>query len=196
MADRTASVERNTNETQLEVAINLDGAGKFSGSLGMPFFEHMLDLFARHGLIDLTIGGKGDLEIDAHHTIEDLGIVLGQALSEALGDKKGITRFGTAYAPMEETLARCVLDVCGRPFLAYNVEFPKERVGDYEVELTEDFFRALAMNSGLTLHLELLSGGNAHHIVEALFKAFARALRDAVAIDPRESGIPSTKGSL
>jgi imidazoleglycerol-phosphate dehydratase len=196
MSNRTATIKRHTKETQLEVSLDLDGQGKFQGSIGVPFLEHMLDLLARHGMMDISISGKGDLEIDPHHTVEDLGIVLGQALGEALGDKHGITRFGSTAMPMEETLVRVVLDVCGRPYLHYNAEIEKERVGDFEVELTEDFFRSVAMNAGLTLHIELLYGGNAHHIIEAIFKAFARALRTAIAPDERQSGVPSTKGLL
>lgn len=196
MTARKATTERQTKETQLRVEIDLDGAGRFEGDVGVPFLEHMLDLLARHGLIDLTVQGSGDTHIDPHHTVEDLGIVLGQALSQALGDKRGITRFGQATIPMEETLARCVLDVCGRPFIHYEADIEAERIGAYEVETTEDFFRALAMNAGLTVHLELLYGRNAHHGIEAMFKAFARALRQAVAIDPREGDVPSTKGVL
>ncbi|HNY27204.1 MAG TPA: imidazoleglycerol-phosphate dehydratase HisB [Candidatus Sumerlaeota bacterium] len=194
--ERVAAVERVTKETQLKVRLNLDGKGVFSGRIGVPFLEHMLDLLARHGMMDLAIEGQGDTHIDPHHTVEDLGIVLGQALAQALSDKRGIGRMGYAYVPMEETLARAVLDVCGRPYLQFNAEIPAERIGDYESELTEDFFRAVAMNAGLTLHLELLYGKNSHHIVEALFKAFARALRQAVARDAREQGVPSTKGVL
>jgi imidazoleglycerol-phosphate dehydratase len=197
MADRKASVERNTKETQLKVELNLDGKGAFTGGIGVPFLEHMLDLLARHGSVDLSVSGKGDTHIDPHHTVEDLGIVLGQSLSKALGDKKGVQRFGAACVPMEETLVRVVLDACGRPYLHYDVKVEKERIGDYEVELTEDFFRAVAMNAGLTLHIELLHGKNSHHVIEAIFKAFARALREAVAPDPRNQGvIPSTKGTL
>ena len=196
MPGRTASIERNTKETQLRVAVNLDGPGKFTGKVGVPFLEHMLDLLARHGRMDIAIEGQGDIQIDPHHTVEDLGIVLGQAFAKALGDKRSITRFGSACIPMEETLARCVVDVCGRPYLQYNVAIGKERIGEYDVELTEDFFRAIAMNAGLTLHLELLYGKNSHHVVEALFKAFARALRLAFAIDPGAEGVPSTKGVL
>lgn len=196
MTARTATVERNTKETQLKVEINLDGEGKFVGEIGVPFLEHMLDLWARHGMMDITIEGQGDTHIDPHHTVEDLGIVLGQAITCALGNKRGITRFGTSAIPMEETLVRAVVDVCGRPYLHYDAPIEKERIGDYEVELTEDFFRAVAMNAGLTLHLEMLYGKNSHHIVEAMFKAFARAMRQAVSVDARETGIPSTKGLL
>jgi imidazoleglycerol-phosphate dehydratase len=197
MPPRKAHIERATKETNLRLELNLDGDGKFSGHIGIGFLEHMFDLLARHAHIDLAIEAAGDLHVDPHHTIEDLGIVLGQALAQALGDKRGITRFGEAAIPMEETLARCAVDLCGRPYLHYNVPLAKERVGDFETELTEDFFRALAMNAALTLHLELVYGKNSHHIVEALFKAFARALRQAIALDPRAGGdIPSTKGVL
>lgn len=196
MSTRTGRKQRDTKETQLSVEVDLDGTGKFGGSVGIPFFEHMLDLLAKHARMDLKISGQGDLQIDAHHTVEDLGIVLGRALNQALGDKKGITRFASAYIPMEETLARCVLDVCGRPYLSYRAEIANERIGNFETELTEDFFRAVAMHGGLTLHLEVLYGKNSHHIIEALFKAFARALRLAVAIGERSGDIPSTKGVL
>lgn len=196
MPVRKATETRNTKETQLTVTLNLDGEGTFKGEIGVPFLEHMLDLLARHGCMDLTIEGGGDTHIDPHHTVEDLGIVLGSALKKAVGDKVGIHRMGSAYVPMEETLARCVLDFCGRPYLAYEVKTDKERVGEFEVELAEDFFRAVAMQAGLTLHLDLLRGGNAHHIIEALFKAFARALRIAVEKDPRVKGVFSTKEAL
>ncbi len=196
MTERKATIERNTKETQLKATVNLDGTGAYQGKFGVPFIEHMLDLLSRHGLIDITIEGRGDIEIDPHHTVEDLGIVIGQAIGQALGDKKGITRVASSYVPMEETLARAVIDVCGRPYLEYRVDCTKERIGDYETELTEDFFRSLAMQARLTLHLELLYGKNSHHIVEALFKAFARALRQAITHDTRETGIPSTKGVL
>lgn len=196
MTDRTAAVRRETKETQIAVEINLDGTGVFQGSVGVPFFEHMLDLLAKHSLTDLKIAGKGDIEIDAHHTVEDTGIVLGKALAAALGDKTGITRYGSALLPMDETLARCALDLCGRPYLHFQAETTAERAGSFDAELAEEFFRALAMNAGITLHLELLYGKNTHHVVEALFKAFARALRQAAALDPRVTGVPSTKGAL
>ena len=195
--NRRAQIERKTKETQLRVEIDLDGQGRFEGHVGVPFLEHMLDLLARHARLDLAVSGQGDTQIDPHHTVEDLGIVLGQALAKALGDKRGIVRFGSAAVPMEESLARCALDICGRPYLHYCADIPKERIGEYETELTEDFFRALANNAGLTLHLELLYGKNSHHVVEALFKAFARALRQAATLDPAGStDIPSTKGVL
>jgi len=196
MTARKAVVERSTKETQISLEINLDGTGVYEGKIGVPFLEHMLDLLARHALLDLKITGSGDTRIDPHHTVEDLGIVLGKGIAQALGDKRGITRFGAETIPMEETLARCVLDVCGRPYLHYHAPIEKERIGDYEVELTEDFFRSVAMNAGLTLHIELLYGKNSHHAVEAMFKAFARALRRAIELDPRIPGVPSTKGVL
>ena len=196
MTARTATIARDTKETQLRVSVNLDGTGAFSGSVGVPFLEHMLDLLARHGMMDIAIGGSGDTHIDPHHTVEDLGIVLGQAIGQALGDKKGIARFGSACVPMEETLARAVVDICGRAFLYYRADIGKERIGDYEVELTEDFFRSVSANAGLTLHIEVLYGKNSHHMVEGVFKAFARAMRQAVALDPRQTGVPSTKGVL
>jgi imidazoleglycerol-phosphate dehydratase len=193
---RIATIERRTKETDLAVTLNLDGQGTFEGSVGIGFVDHMLDLFARHGLFDLKVQGRGDLHIDPHHTVEDLGITLGQALLKAAGDKAGMKRFGQAAVPMEESLAECVLDFCGRPFLEFRAEVPRGRLGDYDTELTEDFFRAVAMNAGLTLHLIVPYGRNAHHIVEALFKALARALAQSVSIDPRIEGVMSTKGKL
>lgn len=194
--DRTASVHRKTKETDLKVSVNLDGRGEFKGTVGIGFMDHMLDLLARHGHLDLEVGGKGDLHIDPHHTVEDLGLTLGEALEKAAGDKAGITRFGQASVPMEETLAECVLDFCGRPFLVFNAKIPRGALGGFDTELTEDFFRALANKAGMTLHLSVPYGRNAHHKVEALFKSFARALAQSVAIDPRVKGIPSTKGKL
>lgn len=198
MADpkRTAAIHRQTKETDITVQINLDGQGTFTGTVGVGFMDHMLDLLARHGRFDLEVQGQGDLQIDAHHLVEDLGITLGQALAKAAGDKVGMNRFGQAAVPMEETLAECVLDFCGRPHLEFHVELPQGKVGEFDTELAEDFFRALAMNAGLTLHLKLAYGRNAHHILEALFKATARALAQAVRIDPGISGVLSTKGKL
>ena len=193
---RIARIHRQTKETDIDLTVNLDGEGAFQGSVGIGFVDHMLDLFARHGRFDLEVTGKGDLHIDAHHLVEDLGITLGQALVKAVGDKAGMTRFGQASVPMEETLAECVLDFCGRPHLVFRVEMPAGKLGDYDLELTEDFFRALAMNAGLTLHLAVPYGRNAHHIVEALFKATARALSQSVTIDSRLKGVLSTKGKL
>lgn len=195
-APRQAAIHRKTKETDLKVSIRLDGQGALQGSTGIGFMDHMLDLLARHGLFDLEIDGKGDLHIDPHHTVEDLGITLGKALAQAAGDKAGMRRFGQAAVPMEETLAECVLDFCGRPHLEFRAEVPRAKLGDFDTELAEDFFRAVAMNAGLTLHLSVPYGRNAHHIVEALFKAFARALAQSVSIDPRIQGALSTKGTL
>lgn len=193
---RQAKIHRKTKETDIALEVNLDGSGKFTGSVGQGFVDHMLDLFTRHGRLDLHVEGKGDLHIDAHHLTEDLGITLGKALKEAAGDKAGMQRFGQAAVPMEETLAECVLDFCGRPHLEYRVEMGPSKVGEFDTELTEDFFRALAMHAGLTLHLELRYGRNAHHVIEALFKATARALAQAIKIDPEIKGVLSTKGAL
>ena len=195
-SNRKAAIYRKTNETDISVEINLDGTGTFTGTVGVGFVDHMLNLFARHGRLDLTVKGQGDLHIDAHHLVEDRGITLGQALLKAAGDKAGMARFGQAAVPMEETLADCVLDFCGRPHLEFHVALPAGKVGDFDVELTEDFFRALAMHAGLTLHLRLIYGRNLHHIIEALFKACARALAQSVTVDPRVKGVLSTKGKL
>jgi imidazoleglycerol-phosphate dehydratase len=189
-------VERSTSETRVSVALNLDG-GEVSASTGVPFFDHMLDQVGRHGGLGLRVSTEGDLEIDAHHTVEDTGIALGQAIAEALGDKRGIRRYGDALVPMEEARAEVALDISGRPLLVYSADIAAEMIGQYEVTLTEEFFQALARSAGLTLHITLVEGRNAHHSVEAIFKAFARALSDAVSIDPRAGdSIPSTKGSL
>ncbi len=193
---RKASIRRKTKETDLKVSINLDGRGTFKGTIGVGFMDHMLDLLARHGLFDLEIQGKGDLHIDPHHTVEDLGITLGQALLAAAGDKAGMKRFGQASVPMEETLGECVLDFCGRPHLVFHAKIPRGKLGEFDTELVEDFFRAVAMNAGLTLHLNVPYGRNAHHIVEALFKSFARALAQSVSLDSRIQGVLSTKGKL
>lgn len=193
---RTAEVSRDTAETSIRAQVNLDGTGQCTCDLGVPFFAHMMNLLARHALMDISLTGKGDLEIDAHHTVEDAGITLGQALRQALGDRAGIERYGEAYVPMEETLARCVLDLCNRPFLVFNAEIPKAKVGDFDAELAEEFFRALAFNAGITMHLDLIRGGNVHHMLEALFKAVGRALAKAMAPNPRISGVLSTKGKL
>ena len=193
---RQAAIRRATNETQIAVTVDLDGTGKFKSSLDVPFFEHMLDLFARHALIDLTITGKGDLEIDSHHTVEDVGITLGQAVKEALGDRAGIERYGEAYVPMEETIARCALDLCNRPYLRYDVVIPKAKIGNFDAELAEEFFRAFVMNAGITMHLKLLEGNNLHHVLEALFKSVGRALGKAVVRNPKIRGVLSTKGKL
>lgn len=193
---RRAEIQRKTKETEISIAINLDGEGKFEGRLGLPFFEHMLELFAAHSLIDVHLSGSGDLEVDWHHTVEDIGICFGKAFLSAVGDKKGIERYGSAFVPMEETLAHCIVDICDRPFLKFNVTYPRERVGDYDTELTEEFFRAFAMNARITLHFRLLYGGNLHHIHEALFKSAGLALRAALQRNPRIKSIPSTKGIL
>ncbi len=197
MAQRQANAERNTLETQIAVSVNLDGTGKGSFDTGLPFLEHMLGQIARHGLIDLDIKAKGDLHIDAHHTVEDIGITLGQALAKAWGDKKGLTRYGHSYVPLDEALSRVVLDLSGRPGLHMNVDFTRARVGDFDVDLFFEFFQGLVNHSAMTLHIDNLRGFNSHHQAETIFKAFGRALRVAVTPDPRMAGItPSTKGTL
>ena len=194
---RTASIVRNTSETQIELTINLDGNGEVNLATGLAFFEHMLTQIARHGLIDLHIQATGDLDVDAHHMVEDVGIVLGQALNEALGDKSGLTRYGHAYVPLDEALSRVVVDLSGRPGLFYDVDYTRGRVGDFDVDLLREFFQGFVNHGMLTLHLDNLKGENAHHQAETLFKAFGRALRMAVAVDARMgSAVPSTKGSL
>lgn len=193
---RTAEISRNTVETQVEVRLGLDGEGKCDISTGIGFLDHMLTLLAKHGFLDLTVKAKGDLEVDSHHTVEDIGIVLGAALKEALGDKAGIHRYGNCFIPMDETLAQVCLDFSGRSFLAFGADIPKVQVGNYEAEMTEEFFRAVAMNCGLTLHIRVLYGSNVHHIIEAIFKAFARAVAEAVARDARVKGVMSSKGVL
>ena len=197
MTQRQASVERNTLETQIQVSVNLDGTGECKLDTGVPFLEHMLDQVARHGLIDLDITAKGDLHIDAHHTVEDIGITLGQAFSQAVGDKKGIVRYGHAYVPLDEALSRVVIDFSGRPGLEYNVEFTRSTIGEFDVDLFHEFFQGFINHANVTLHIDNLSGVNAHHIAETVFKAFGRAVRMALAADPRMQGVtPSTKGSL
>ncbi len=194
---RTASVTRNTLETQIEITVDLDGTGQKSLETGLPFFEHMLDQVARHGLLDLTIIAKGDLEIDAHHTVEDIGITLGQAVSQAIGDKSGITRYGHAYVPLDEALTRVVIDFSGRPGLVYDVQLDKPRVGDFDADLFHEFFQGFVNHAQVSLHIDNLKGNNAHHQIETVFKAFGRALRMAVEMDPRMKDLmPSTKGSL
>lgn len=194
---RSAEIERKTLETQIKVRLNLDGSGQSSLAIGVPFFEHMLEQVARHGLLDLEIGAAGDLHVDAHHTLEDLGIVLGQALAQAAGDKKGIRRYGHAYVPLDEALSRVVIDLSGRSGLEFHVDFPRARIGDFETELVHEFFQGLANHAGITLHIDCVRGRNAHHIAETVFKAFGRALRMALEPDPRmEGSIPSTKGAL
>src|ERR671927_714862 len=194
---RSASVSRRTAETDVNVSIALDGTGRAEISTGVGFLDHMLELFARHGLFDLTVKVTGDLHVDQHHTTEDTGIALGQAFLQALGDKKGIARYADVHLPMDETLTRVAVDVSGRPFLVFRTTFPTEKVGAFDTELVREFFQAFAMNAGLTLHIETLYGENSHHIAESCFKGLARALRQAVAVDPREGErIPSTKGAL
>ncbi|MGH7535146.1 MAG: imidazoleglycerol-phosphate dehydratase HisB [Gemmatimonadales bacterium] len=194
---RTADIRRTTKETDLQVRVDLDGHGNARIHTGIGFFDHMLEALARHALLDLTVEAQGDLHVDGHHTVEDTGIALGQAIDQALGDRAGIRRYADALVPLDEALVRAVIDVSGRPYLAYHIEIPKwQMLGDYDVFLTPEFFRALVQNAGLTAHLDLVRGDNPHHIVEAAFKAFARALDGATAIDPRVAGVPSTKGTL
>ena len=194
---RSASVNRETKETQIAISLDLDGKGAGKFDIGIPFLEHMLDQVSRHGLIDLDIKARGDLEIDAHHTVEDIGITLGQAVSQALGDKKGIRRYGHAYVPLDEALSRVVLDCSGRPGLDYHAEYPRARVGDFDIDLLGEFFQGFVNHSLVTLHIDNIRGRNAHHIAETIFKAFGRALRMAVEFDPRmQDQMPSTKGSL
>ena len=195
--DRTAEVTRNTGETQIRVALNLDGTGAQSLKTGVPFLDHMLDQIARHGLIDLQIEAKGDLHIDAHHTVEDVGITLGQAVAKAIGDKKGIRRYGHAYVPLDEALSRVVLDFSGRPGLEFHVPFKRSMIGGFDVDLTHEFFQGFVNHALVSLHIDNLRGENAHHQCETVFKAFGRALRMATELDARSAGtIPSTKGSL
>lgn len=194
---RKATVTRTTGETDIRLTVDLDGSGAGTRTTGVGFFDHMLDLVARHGLLDLEVDTKGDTQTGSHHTVEDTGIVLGQAISEALGDRSGITRYGNALIPMDEALARCAIDLSGRPFASVHVpQLAPGVTGGFEHELVEEFVRAVANGLRATIHVESLAGTNAHHIIEACFKALARALRQAVAIDPRESGVPSTKGTL
>ena len=197
MAERKATVERNTLETRITVTVNLDGSGGTRFETGVPFLEHMLDQVARHGMLDLEVSAKGDLHIDAHHTVEDVGITLGQALVKAIGDKKGIRRYGHAYVPLDEALSRVVIDISGRPGLVWQVPFTRAIIGPFDVDLAREFFRGFVNHAGVTLHVDNLRGDNAHHQCETVFKAFARALRMALTSDPRAAGmIPSTKGTL
>ena len=194
---RTATIKRETAETKISVEINLDGTGQYDNQTGVGFFDHMLDQLARHALIDMKIRAKGDLHIDDHHTVEDVGIALGQALSQAVGDKKGINRYGSCLLPMDDALVRAALDISGRPYLTWNVEIPTMKIGTFDTELVREFFTAFATQGGLTLNVAKLDGFNSHHIAEAAFKAVARSLRTALEIDPRKSdAIPSTKGTL
>lgn len=197
MAERQATVERNTLETRVRVQLNLDGQGTSDVRMGVPFMEHMLDQVARHALLDLTIAADGDTHIDDHHTVEDVGIALGQALSQAIGDKRGIRRFGHAYCPLDEALSRAVLDFSGRPGLEFHVAFPRDRVGGFDVELAPEFFRAVVNHAFITLHVDGIRGSNTHHVLETVFKAFGRALRMAAEADPGcGDAVPSTKGAL
>lgn len=194
---RAGEVARSTNETKISVSINLDGDGKADVATGVGFFDHMLDLFARHGLFDVRVHADGDLHVDDHHTVEDCGIALGEAFRKALGDKRGVVRYADAHVPMDETLSRVCVDISGRPFLVFRTEFTSGKIGTFDTELVREFFQAFAMNAGLTLHVETFYGLNSHHIAESCFKGLGRALRKAVAIDAREGGrIPSTKGAL
>jgi imidazoleglycerol-phosphate dehydratase len=193
---RQAQVARNTNETQISVSINLDGSGKSKLATGIGFLDHMLDQVARHGVFDLEVSAKGDLHIDAHHTVEDVGITLGQAFAKAVGDKAGVRRYGHAYVPLDEALSRVVVDLSGRPGLEMKIDFVRARIGEFDVDLTREFFQGFVNHALVTLHIDNLKGDNAHHQAETAFKAFGRALRMAVELDPRVSGVPSTKGSL
>ena len=197
MSNRKASIERNTKETQIEVSLLLDGQGQAELDIGIPFLEHMLEQVARHGLFNLSIKAKGDLEIDAHHTVEDVGITLGQAFTQALENKKGIRRYASAYVPLDEALSRVVIDCSGRPGLEYNANYPRARVGDFDIDLVFEFFQGFVNHAMMTLHIDNIRGRNSHHIAETIFKAFGRALRVAVEIDPKMKDVlPSTKGAL
>lgn len=194
---RTARVERKTKETDIKLAINLDGKGEYSIDTSIPFLDHMLSLMCKHGLFDIRLKARGDIDVDYHHTVEDIGIVFGKAVKQALGNLEGVSRYGQASVPMDEALASVSLDISGRPYLVYKVEFPKKsKIKNFEPDLIEDFLQAFASNSGITLHVESLYGRNTHHIIEAIFKALGRALRKAVLIDPRVKGVPSTKGGI
>ncbi|MGE5306691.1 MAG: imidazoleglycerol-phosphate dehydratase HisB [Alphaproteobacteria bacterium] len=193
---RTGKTERKTKETEISIVLNLDGAGKAEIETGMPFFDHMLDIFTRHGLFDLKVKAKGDIEVDYHHTVEDVGLALGQTFKEALGDKQGIRRFGDASCPLDETLAKVVVDLSGRPYLSYNVKIRPGRVGDFDTDLPHEFFQAFANQLGMNLHIDVIRGENPHHIIESCFKAFARAMDMATQLDSRIQGVLSTKGTL
>ena len=196
MPDRVATITRKTNETDIALSLNLDGTGTSSIKTGVGFFDHMLELFARHGMFDLTVAAAGDLHVDAHHTVEDVGIVLGQAIDKAVGDKHGIARYGSALIPMDETLAQVAVDLSGRPVFVSRVRFSSELIGNFATELVDEFWKSVATHARMNLHVAVSYGTNNHHIAEAIFKATARALRAAVTIDPRQTGVPSTKGSL
>lgn len=193
---RTSTVERSTKETQIKASLHLDGAGRSEISTGIGFFDHMLEGFSKHGFFDLTIKVNGDLQVDGHHTVEDAGIVLGTAIKEALGDKAGIKRYGSFILPMDDALCLCAIDLCGRPYFSYDCEFPVERVGELDTELVREFFYAVSYSAGMNLHLKMINGFNAHHMAEAMFKAFGKALDEACAFDPRVKGVLSTKGAL
>lgn len=194
---RSASVSRKTAETEISVSLSIDGTGEARIATGVGFFDHMLELFTRHALFDVTVSAKGDLHVDQHHTVEDVGIALGQAFAEALGEKRGIRRYAAAHLPMDETLSRVSIDISGRPFLVFRAEFTRDKIGEFDTELVREWFQAFATNAGITLHAETLYGDNNHHIAESLFKGLARALREACAVDPREGErVPSTKGAL
>jgi imidazoleglycerol-phosphate dehydratase len=193
---REAQVTRSTQETQISVKLNLDGSGRATLATGVPFLDHMLDQVARHGVFDLEVNAKGDLHIDAHHTVEDIGITLGQAFARAIGDKKGVRRYGHAYVPLDEALSRVVVDLSGRPGIEMKIDFVRARIGEFDVDLVREFFQGFVNHAQVTLHIDNLKGDNAHHQAETAFKAFGRALRMAVELDPRTQGVPSTKGSL
>ncbi len=196
MTSRTAKVVRNTRETQIEISLDLDGTGKHSISTGIPFLNHMLEIFARHSLIDLVVKATGDTDVDDHHSMEDIGIVLGNALDQALGDRRGIRRYGFMLLPMDEALTRVAIDISGRPYMVYKVERDRDFIGTFDVRLVEEFFRSVMTQTKMNLHIENIYGDETHHIVESLFKAFARAMRMAIEADPRETGIPSSKGVI
>ena len=196
MSERIGSIQRKTKETQIDVRIGLDGKGAFGGQTGIGFFDHMLSGFARHGFFDLEVSVKGDLEVDGHHTVEDTGIVLGQALADALGTKEGIRRYGHFLLPMDDALVLCAVDLCGRPYLNFDYTFPTEKIGDLDTQLIREFFYALSWSAGMNLHIKVLDGINSHHVAEAVFKAFGKALDAAVSKEPRVTGVLSTKGTL
>jgi imidazoleglycerol-phosphate dehydratase len=193
---RTSKIERKTRETSISVSLNIDGTGKYKIDTGIPFFNHMLELFAKHGLFDIDLKAKGDVEVDYHHTVEDVGICLGEAFKQALGKKERIERYGSIIAPMDEALSTVVIDISGRPHLSYNVKLPKKKFEDFDTEVVKEFFKAFVQNAGITLHITLLSGENTHHMIESMFKGFAVALSKATAIHPRKRGVSSTKGQL
>jgi imidazoleglycerol-phosphate dehydratase len=194
--DRSATVNRKTRETDIRVRWHIDGGGRAEIETGIPFFDHMLTLFAVHGFFDLAVNAEGDLDVDFHHTVEDVGICFGRAVRQALSDMTGVVRYGSAWVPMEESLVHCAMDICNRPYLAFDVDAGKQKVGEYDTELTEEFLRAVVVNAGITMHIRMIRGGNTHHIHEAVFKSFGRALGEAISRDPRIKGVHSTKGAL